>query len=134
MNSSKYVVRSESLLYSELSFKVNGILFDVFKQLGGGHLEKYYQKAVRIGLEYNDISFEEQYYAPLKYKEEVVGKYFLDFLIEDKIVLELKRDQFIPANIIHQTKQYLVTLDLELAILGCFTHKGVIIKRIINQK
>ncbi|EKE07391.1 MAG: hypothetical protein ACD_18C00100G0005 [uncultured bacterium] len=132
-NKNKYVVNNKNLLYPELSFEINGILFDVFKQIGGGHLEKYYQKAVALGLKNKNINFKEQYYVPLKYENEIVGKYFLDFLIEDKIVIELKRGQFVPANIINQTKQYLVSLNLELALIACFTHKGVFIKRIINQ-
>jgi GxxExxY protein len=79
------------------------------------------------------LSFQEQYYVPLRFENEVIGKYFLDFLIEGCIILELKRDQFIPAHIIYQTKQYLMTLNLSLALIACFTHKGVFIKRIINQ-
>ena len=129
----KYVVRRNDLLYPELSFKINGILYEVFKQLGGGHKESYYQKAVSIGLTKQGISFQEQFHVPLKFEGEKIGRYFLDFLIENKIILELKRDQFIPAHIIYQTKQYLMTLKLQLALIACFTHKGVLIKRIINQ-
>jgi len=129
----QYVVQRNDLLYPELSFEINGVLFEVFKQLGGGHHEKYFQKATAIGLTYKNIYFKEQYYVPLKFQGETVGKYFLDFLIEEKIILELKRGQFIPAHIIQQTKQYLEALKLELALIACFTHSGVHIKRIVNQ-
>lgn len=129
----QYVVRRKDLLLPELSFKINGVLFDIQHQLGGGHHEKYFQKAVAVGLEDKNLKFKEQVYVPLIYKDEIVGKYFLDFLIEDKIILELKRGQFIPANIIKQTKQYLIALNLQLAIIACFTYSGVIIKRIINE-
>lgn len=128
-----YVVRRKDLLYPKLSFRINGILFEVFKQLGGGHEERYYQKAVAAGLRKEEIKFKEQFYVPLNCFGEKVGKYYLDFLIDDKIVLELKRGQFISAQIIHQTKQYLDSLHLKLGIIACFTYKGVIIKRIINN-
>ncbi len=132
MNQRNYTVKKDDLLHPELSFVINGILFDVFKQIGGGHKEKYYQKAVAIGLKQKNLNFREQYYVPLEFEGNVIGKYFLDFLIEDKIILELKRDQFIPAHIIHQTKQYLQTTKLQLGLIACFTHRGVTIKRIIN--
>lgn len=46
-----YIITNPNLLYPELSFSINGVLFDVFKEIGGGHKEKIYQKAVKIGLE-----------------------------------------------------------------------------------
>ncbi|OGH71842.1 MAG: hypothetical protein A2921_00870 [Candidatus Magasanikbacteria bacterium RIFCSPLOWO2_01_FULL_43_20b] len=129
----EYVVRRKDLLYPELSFKINGVLIEVFKQLGGGHRESYYQKGVAAGLTKEALKFEEQYYVPLKCFDSMVGKYYLDFLIDDKIVLELKRGQFVSAQVIAQTKQYLVALNLKLAIVACFTHSGVVIKRVINE-
>lgn len=128
----KYIIKKADLLYPELSFAINGALFEVFKELGGEHLEKYYQKAVAVALKNKNIKFTEQYYTPLTFKGEKIGKYYLDFLIEDKIVLELKRGLFIPANIMQQTKKYLATLNLKLALIACFTNKGVIIKRVLN--
>ncbi len=129
----QYVVNKKDLLFPELSFIINGILIDVSKRLGGGHQEKYYQKAVGIGLGYRHLIFGEQVYVPLRYENEIVGKYFLDFLIENKIVLELKRGEFISASVIEQTKQYLSALNLKLAIIACFTYRGVVIKRVINE-
>lgn len=129
----QYKVHRSDLLYPELSFQINGVLFDVFKQIDGGHQEKYYQKAVAMGLKKSGIIFVEQRYVPLLYEGERIGSYYLDFFIEEKIVLELKRGQYIPAHIIQQTNQYLHTLDSQLGLIGCFTHTGVVIKRIINQ-
>ena len=68
-----------------------GVLFEVFKELGAGHKEKYYENAVVEELKEAGISFEQQLYTPLSFKGKVVGKYFLDFLIDKKIVLEIKK-------------------------------------------
>jgi GxxExxY protein len=76
-----YAIKRNDLLFPELSFEIVGALFDVYKQLGGGHNEKYYQKAVAIGLEDRNIQFEEQRYVPLTFNEQLVGKYFLDFIL-----------------------------------------------------
>ncbi|MBI5728539.1 MAG: GxxExxY protein [Candidatus Magasanikbacteria bacterium] len=129
----RYVVKKKDLLFPELSFKVNGVLFGVFKQLGGGHREHIYQKSVAIGLQNAGIVCREQVYVPLKYQGKMVGKYFLDFLVEERLILELKQGQFIPAHIINQVKQYLSALDFKLALIGCFTHSGVYVKRIVND-
>ncbi|MDD4477014.1 MAG: GxxExxY protein [Patescibacteria group bacterium] len=125
-------LKRTDLLYPDLSYKINGILFDVFKELGGGHLERYYQKATALGFRNNGLKFIEQYHVPLVYSGEKIGKYFIDFLVEDKIVLELKRGVFIPANILHQVKKYLISTNLKLALIACFTNKGVVVKRILN--
>ncbi|MBI4427350.1 MAG: GxxExxY protein [Candidatus Magasanikbacteria bacterium] len=130
----KYTLRRNDLLYPELSFKANGVLFEVYKQLGGGHNESYYQKAVAIGLKNAGIKFVSQRYVPLKFQDEKVGKYYLDFLIEDKIVLELKRGHWLPVAVLEQVKKYLESLNLDLAIVACFANDGVIIKRVINEK
>ena len=110
----QHQVRRADLLYPDLSYKINGILFDVYKQLGGGHKESYYQKAIAVALKERGIKFVEQYYVPLKFNDQVVGKYYLDFLIEDKIVLELKRGKYLVAKVIDQTSQYLKTLVLPI--------------------
>lgn len=128
----QYTLRRTDLLFPELSFQINAILFDVFRELGGGHDERYYQKAVSLGLQETKVPFKEQYYVPLRFHDKVVGKYFLDFLIDDKIVLELKRGKFVSIHIINQTKEYLSALNLQLALIACFTHDGVFTKRIVS--
>jgi len=70
---------------------------------------------------------------PLKFNDKIVGKYYLDFLIEDKIVLELKRGNIVAVNNIDQVKGYLSALNLKLAIIASFTFNGVKINRILNE-
>ncbi len=129
----QHVLRRNDLLYPELSYKINGVLFEVFRQLGGGHREKYYQEAMKLALSKAGIKFKEQVYAPLKFDEKIVGKYYLDFLIEDKIILELKRGKIIAINNVKQVKQYLTVLNLKLALIASFTYEGVKINRILNE-
>jgi len=114
----QYAVRRKDLLHPELSFVINGVLFDVFKTLGGGHPEKYYQKAVAAGLRARGLDFVEQYYVPVTYSGQHIGKCYLDFLIAHKIVLELKRGRYLPINVVNQTSQYLKSLKLQLAIVA----------------
>ncbi len=67
-----------------------GVLFDIFNKLGPGHNEKYYENAVAKGLDLKGIKHKRQVKIDLKYNHEKVGVFYLDFLIENKIILELK--------------------------------------------
>ena len=127
-----HVVRKKDLLYPELSYSINGVLFEVFKQVGAGLLEKHYQTAVVCGLKEKGINFVEQMYIPITYHNNFIGKRYVDFLIEKRIVLELKRGQFVPAQTIQQANDYLKLLNLQLAIIACFTAQGVHTRRIVN--
>jgi GxxExxY protein len=69
---------------------------------------------------------------PILYSGKTVGQNYLDFLVEDKIIVEIKRGNFFSLNDIAQIKKYLVATNLQLAILIIFTEKGVRQKRIIN--
>jgi len=130
----KYKVFRQNLLYPELSFRTNKALFETYRQIGGDCQEKYIQKAVALSLHKEGLLFREQVYVPRTFDQVVIGKCFLDFLVENVIILELKRGKFVPYNVIDQTKKYLTALNLELGIIACFTANGVFPKRIINVK
>lgn len=61
-----------------------------------------------------------------------MGRYFFDFLVEGKIIVELKVGDFFSHRNIHQASEYLKASDLQLAILANFTSKGVKYRRIVN--
>lgn len=119
------------LIHGELSYKIVGVLFRVYNELGGGHLEKYYQKAISIALKEHNIPFQEQVPAPLAFASQKIGRYFLDFVIDNKIVLEIKAHHgFFPRDF-RQVTAYLQATDLHLAILAAFTRSGVIFQRVL---
>ena len=122
----------KDLIYPELSYQIIGILFEAYNQLGPGYHEKYYQKAIATELKRCGLSFKEQVFGPLKFKEETIGRQYLDFLIEDKIILEIKKgDRFSRRNI-EQILTYLKTTGLKLGIIANFGQKELKFKRIIN--
>ena len=120
------------LIYPELSYKIIGILFDVYNQLGYGYQEKYYEKAVATSLKLARLNYKEQFLVPLKFKGEKIGNYFLDFLVDDKIVLELKRGERVAKSNIDQIYAYLKAMNLKLGILAQFTPSGIKFRRILN--
>ena len=110
------------LVYPELSYKIMGILFDVHNRLGNGFEEKYYQRAVEKLLKLNKLSFE----------GDKISKFFLDFLVDNKIVVELKAvPELLPIHF-RQIRSYLKVKGLRLGILVNFRAKRLIYKRILN--
>ena len=125
-------VKKDDLLHPELSYQILGILFEVSNTLGYGYLEKYYQKGIAALLKKSNVSFKEQVKVEVIIGDEVVAHGFADFIIEDKIILEIKKgDSFRKYNI-DQLFSYLKMTGLQLGILANFTSKGLLHKRILN--
>lgn len=116
-----------------LSYKIVGILFNVHSQLGNRYQEKYYQRAIAEGLAQNSLIFERELPVDLKYNDKSVGKYFIDFLIEDKIVLEIKAVPWLKPVDFKQILGYLKAKRLRLGILANFRPNSLVYKRILNS-
>lgn len=126
------ILRRKDLIYPELSYKIVGCLYNVFNELGSNHREKYYQKALAYEFNQKGIKFIKELPIDLKYKGNVLGRNFLDFLIDDKIVLEIKVGKHFTKNNFDQVHDYLNLKNLKLGIIANFTNEGVKIHRIIN--
>lgn len=122
----------DDLIYPELSYKLVGCAFDVFNQLGPGHSEKVYQRALAEAMRTKGINFIEQSYYKVQFNSKVVGKGYLDFEVEKKIVVELKKNERFSKSHIDQLLDYLKKSNLLLSIIFNFTQEGVKYKRIIN--
>lgn len=122
------------LIYPELSYKIVGILFQTDNQIGYGHRENLYQAAISKLLKDNKIKFTEQLKSEIKIGGESIKKYFLDFLIDNKIILEIKAgDRFNRLNVA-QVYDYLKANNLRLGIIANFTRQGIKFKRIVYKK
>lgn len=128
----KTTLRRDDLIYADLSYRIVKVLFEVDNELGPGYQEKYYQRAVAVYLKKYGFSFREQVPVAVTCKGEVIGHYFLDFLIEDKVILEIKRGEVFRRSNIQQVYAYLKATKRQLGIIANFTKRGVIYKRIIN--
>lgn len=119
------------LLYEDLTYKIRGILFDVRKKLGLGHKESVYHKAIEIELEKRNIVFKSEAVVPVMYENEKVGSYQPDFIIENKVILELKALPEIARQQTEQIWTYLKGSEYKLALLANFGSKDLEIKRIV---
>jgi len=119
------------LLYKELTFAIIGAAMKVHRLLGSGFLEAVYQKALAHELRARNIPFQEQVHLPVMYKGELVGDYIADFVIDGKLIVEIKAVSRL--NSVHQAQamHYLTATGLRLALLlnfgaGSLEHRRVI--------
>lgn len=128
----KAVVKREDLAYPELSYRVTGVLIEVFNALGYRYKELHYQRAIAKVFSEEHILFKEQVSTPVMFRGEVIGRYIFDFLIDNKIVLEIKRGDDFRREDIQQVVNYLRSANLKLGIIARFSSKGIKTKRILN--
>lgn len=128
----KALLKRDDLLYPELSYKIMGCAFNVYNQLGSGHLEKVYQKALAIAFTKAGLKFSEQLKNEVFFEGENLGYGKSDFLVENKIIVEIKRGNYFNPADFKQVKKYLVQTPLELGILIRFTPEKVLSKRVVN--
>ena len=122
------------LVHPELSYKIVGILYKVYNQMGGGYQEKYYQKAVKRELLIEKIPFLEQVRTDFNYNGKIIGRYYIDFIIDHKIVLELKVNPKFLLKDIMQVLNYLRQSSLMLGILASLNRNTLLFKRILRGK
>ncbi len=119
------------LLYKELTYKIRGAVFAVKKNLGLGHKEVVYHKALEIEFAKNKLSFQSEKILDIFYEDKKVGTYVPDFVLEGKILIELKALPEIGKPQEQQVWSYLKGCSYKLAFLVNFGSKDVEIKRIV---
>lgn len=118
-------------LYSDLTNILIGFAFDIFKQIGSGYPEKVYQNAFENKLKQSDANYKRENYCKILVDGKRAGSFVLDFVIGDKVVVELKvRNQFYNKDYA-QVLTYLKANNLRLGIILLFTRDKVKVKRLI---
>lgn len=119
------------LIYADLTYKIRGAIFEVFNQIGFGHKEEVYQKALGIEFAERKIAFEREKNLSVMFKNTRVGTYRPDFIVADKIILELKSLPSLPEFHDRQILHYLKTTGFKLGLLVNFGTPKLFIKRLV---
>ena len=120
------------LLYSELTYQIRKVIFDVYNRLGPIFKEATYEKAMIIGLCNIRIPVNDQVQFQLFYKSSQVGYYIADLLVDNKIILELKA---VPTLLpVHRAQliSYLKVTDKKLGLLINFGDTRAVIETYPN--
>lgn len=124
----------ENILFKELSYAIIGAAMEVHRILGPGYLEAVYQAALAHELELRGIAARREQHLPVTYKGVDVGYYIADFVVEDKIILELKATTKLIPQHKAQAINYLTTTGFQLAILINFGEKSLETQRVIRKR
>jgi GxxExxY protein len=121
------------LLYKELTYQIRGAAMEVRKNFGPGHKEVLYQRAFAEELALRHIDYQREkpvrVYSPKTRK--MIGSYQPDFIVDNKIIIELKALEKVPCRMIDQLYSYLRNSDYELGFFINFGSTGADIKRVI---
>ncbi|OGM86976.1 hypothetical protein A2614_01695 [Candidatus Woesebacteria bacterium RIFOXYD1_FULL_40_21] len=125
---------TDKLLYTDLTYRIRGVFFTVYNNLGFGHKEIVYQKVLAKEFDKVGVKYKREPRLKIVYDNEVVGTYVPDFLVEDKIVVELKSSQFFPPDLDKQILNYLKVTGYKLALAVNFGQSKLDIRRRILTK
>ena len=120
--------------FRDLTYKINGAIYEVHRTLGEGFLEKVYQNALLYELREQGLKAEIQVSVPVYYKNQMVGDYVADLIVEDNIILELKTVDELTS--IHQAQllNYLRATGKPVGLLVNFRGKKALIRRLALEK
>jgi len=103
--------------YKELTEKLIQIFYKVYNNLGYGFLEKVYENAFLVELKKAGITGIPQSPIRVLYEGEVVGEYFADILVDNRIILEIKAVKNLVPEHEAQLLNYLKATDIEVGLL-----------------
>lgn len=120
------------LLYKDDTYKIIGICMAVHRELGKGFSEIVYGDALEIEFIDNNINYSREKQFDIVYKGNLLPhKYKADFIIENKIVLEIKAISSLTDSHVKQTLNYLAVSKLKLGLLINFGEDSLKSKRVI---
>lgn len=122
----------DNFLYENLSYKIRGCVFDVYNSLGFGHKEAVYQEALVIELKKKKIAFEKEKVLPVIYEDKKIGVYKPDFVIENKIIVEIKAVPIMSKSFEAQLTYYLKGTNYKLGFIINFGSAKLDIRRRIH--
>ena len=120
------------LIYKAESFQIVGLCMEVHRVLGKGHDEIVYKDALEFEFAQNRISFTREKEYRIQYKTIVLRhKYFADFVVMDKMLLEAKAAECLADSHVKQVLNYLAASKLKLGLLVNFGEDSLAYRRVV---
>jgi GxxExxY protein len=122
----------QELIYKEEAFRIIGGCMEVHRELGKGHDEIIYKDALQIEFGLKQIGFSREQEYVVAYKGIVLPhKYFADFVVMDKIILEAKAVECLTESHVKQVLNYLAAARLRLGLLVNFGEDSLAWQRVV---
>jgi len=122
------------LLHRDLTDVILKTFYEVYNELGYGFLERVYQNALYIELKNKGLEVVPQKKIKVYYRGNIVGDYYADLIVEDRIILELKAVEYIVEQFENQLLNYLKGTDCEVGLLLNFGKKPEFRRKIFENK
>ena len=131
----KKIQSMNNLIYKQESYDIIGRCFEVHNNLGAGFLEIVYKDALEYEFKKEGIPYEREKEYIVNYKEKILPhKFYADFVVFDKIILEIKANSGIVDKFIAQSLNYLKVSNNKLALIVNFGQLQLNYKRIVFEK
>lgn len=117
---------------NDISRQIIGKAYRVYNTLGPGFLEKVYENSLAYELRLSGLTVAQQKPIDVYYEEQVVGLYYCDLLVDNRILVEIKAIKELDKIHFAQVLNYLKACDLNLGLLINFGPEGIKVKRIVN--
>jgi GxxExxY protein len=123
---------TNNLIYKDEVYQIVGICMEVHRILGHGFSEIVYKDALEYEFKENNISYQREKDYPVEYKGYTLShRFYADFVVMNKIILELKASQGIDDEHISQTINYLAISKCKLGLIINFGRKSLEYKRLV---
>ncbi len=122
------------LRHSEITEQVIAAAIQVHRELGPGFLESIYEEALAVEFALTGIQFIRQHPVPLFYRDHQIGEHRLDFLVEGKIIVELKAISELQDVHFAVGRSYLKATNVQDGLLLNFATAPLTIKRFCRER
>ena len=122
------------MLYEDLTGKALEACFEVTRELGAGFLESVYEKALLVALEQKGLSARAQFPLAVKFRGHVVGEFYADVLLEDKVIIELKAVRALAPEHHAQLINYLNATSIDVGLLVNFGNPKLEFRRFHRKR
>lgn len=122
----------DKIIHKELSYKLNGIFYQIHNQLGRYCSHKQYADAMEIIFKKNQIVYKREIDVPIDFSGEAIKGNRIDFLVERLIPVDIKIQKYITKADFVQMVRYLKAANARLGIIVNFRQKILKPKRIVN--
>jgi GxxExxY protein len=106
-----------SLLHQSITNTILKVYYEVYNELGHGFLEKVYQNAMYFELKARGLKVESQKEIKVYFKQQLVGEYYSDLIVENKVIIELKATEVLMNAHVAQSINYLRATPIEIGML-----------------
>ena len=119
--------------HQDLTKSIIGLYYDVYNELGYGFLEKVYHNAMLIEFKKRGFEIDDRKELNVSYKNEIVGEYIPDIIVNNKVIIELKTVEYLIEIHENQLLNYLKATDCEVGLILNFGKDPQFIRKIFTN-